>query len=176
MKCIKKHKYAFLSFFIPLFVMIFIMVVTESAPFGENSFMIVDALHQYLPFFADYQEKLKNMDSLFYSWNGGLGYNFFSLWAYYLSSPFNLVIGFLSKQALIPALNFIIALKFALCSLAGFSYFSYREGKESIGNVALGICYCFSSYMTGYYWNVMWLEVMILLPVILIGMDRLMKQ
>lgn len=176
MKWIKKHKYAFLSFSIPLFVMIFIMVVTESAPFGENSFMIVDALHQYLPFFADYQEKLKNMGSLFYSWNGGLGYNFFSLWAYYLSSPFNLIIVFLSRQALIPVLNFIIVLKFALCSLAGFSYFTYREGKESIGNVALGLCYCFSSYMTGYYWNVMWLEVMILLPVILIGMDRLMKK
>lgn len=176
MNKIKRHKYAWMAFLIPFFVMLFIMIVTKSAPFGDNSFMIVDALHQYLPFFADYQEKLKNMDSFFYSWNGGLGYNFYSLWAYYLSSPLNIIVGIVPKLTMIAALNFIIVIKFALCSFCGFCYFTYREGKETFFHVVLGLAYCFSSYMTGYYWNVMWLEVMILLPIILIGMDRMLKQ
>lgn len=176
MKIVKKYQYAAAAFFIPFFLMVLIMILTQTAPFGENSFMIVDALHQYLPFFADYQEKLKNLDSWFYSWNGGLGYNFFSLWAYYLSSPINLIIALVPKMTMISVLNWIIVLKFSLCSLAGFSYFTHQEGRASFSNVVFGLCYCFSSYMTGYYWNVMWLEVMILLPVILIGMDKLMKQ
>jgi uncharacterized membrane protein YfhO len=153
-----------------------IMIAFKCRPFGNQSLMIVDALHQYLPFFSDYQEKLKSADSLFYSWNGGLGYNFYSLWAYYLSSPLNLIIAVVPKLTMISVLNWIIAIKFSLCSLTGFLYFSYREGKQSFRDVAFGLCYAFSSYMTGYYWNVMWLEVMILLPIILIGMDRMMKQ
>lgn len=174
MEKMKKNKYAWVAFGGPFLFMIFILLMTKCAPFGKNSLMIVDAIHQYLPFFADYQEKLKNVDSLFYSWHGGLGYNFYSLWAYYLSSPMNLIVSFVPKMALIPVLNLIIAIKFSLCSLTGFFYFSHREGRQSFRNVAFGLCYSFSSYMTGYYWNVMWLEVMILLPIILIGMDKLM--
>ncbi|MDO4942915.1 MAG: YfhO family protein [Lachnospiraceae bacterium] len=174
MKRMKKNKYALAAFFGPLLLMTGIMIALECAPFGNQSFMIVDALHQYLPFFSDYQEKLKDMDSLFYSWNGGLGYNFYSLWAYYLSSPFNLVIAAVSKHTMISVLNWLISIKFALCSFTGFFYFSHREGKQSLRNIAFGLCYAFSSYMTGYYWNIMWLEVMILLPIILIGMDHMM--
>lgn len=174
-KRIWNNKYALAAFFIPLLFMIFIMIMSKCAPFGKYSFMIVDALHQYLPFFSDYQEKLKSVDSLFYSWNGGLGYNFYSLWAYYLSSPMNLVIALVPKLTLISVLNWIIALKFSICSLTAFGYFSHREGRQSLRNVAFAFCYSFSAYMTGYYWNVMWLEVMILLPVILIGMDKLME-
>ncbi|MCQ2491462.1 MAG: YfhO family protein [Lachnospiraceae bacterium] len=152
-----------------------IMIATKCEPFGTNSLMIVDALHQYLPFFADYQNKLQSLDGWFYSWNGGIGYNFYSLWAYYLSSPLNLVIAIVPKLTMISVLNWLISLKFALCSLTGFLYFTHREGKQSLKNVAFGMCYAFSSYMTGYYWNVMWLEVMILLPIILIGMDWMIE-
>lgn len=176
MNMIKKYKYAFAAFAVPFLFLTGTMVALECAPFGSQSFMIVDALHQYLPFFSDYQEKLKNADSLFYSWNGGLGYSFYSLWAYYLSSPFNLIIKFVPKMTIISVLNWMVVLKFSLCSLTGFFYFSYRQRKQSFRNVAFGLCYAFSTYMTGYYWNIMWLEVMILLPVVLIGMDRMMKE
>lgn len=173
---LKRYKYAIGAGVIPFLCLTGIMIATETAPFGDHSFMIVDALHQYLPFFADYQRKLQSFDSMFYSWNGGLGYNFCSLWAYYLSSPLNLVIALVPKIFLIPLFNWLIVLKFSLCSLTAFSYFTYREGKQSLKNMIFGLCYAFSSYMTGYYWNVMWMEVMIFLPLVLIGMDRLMKE
>ena len=70
---IKKHKYLLLSFFLPLLLLEGIAIAEKIQPFGSESFLIVDALHQYLPFFADYQEKLKSMDSRFYSFHAGLG-------------------------------------------------------------------------------------------------------
>lgn len=176
MSFINKHKYSLAAFFLPFAVMVGVLIGGKCAPFGKNSLMIVDALHQYLPFFADYQQKLKHLDSLFYSWNGGLGYNFFSLWAYYLSSPFNLVIALIPKAWMFATLNIIISIKFSLCSLTAYAFFTHRQGKGSFKNLAFGLCYAFSSYMTGYYWNVMWLEVMILLPIVLLGMDELMKK
>lgn len=176
MNALKKNKYACLSFLIPFACMTAIMIGYSCRPFGNQSFMVVDAVHQYLPFFSDYQEKLKSLDSFFYSWNGGMGYNFYSLWAYYLSSPLNLIVALVPKMTMITVLNWLIAIKFSLCSFTAFVFFSHREGKQSMRNVVLGLCYAFSTYMTGYYWNVMWLEVMILLPIVLLGMDRLMNQ
>ena len=74
---LKTHKYLLLSFFLPVLLLEGIAIAEKIQPFGSESFLIVDALHQYLPFFADYQEKLKHMDSMFYSFHAGLGYNFF---------------------------------------------------------------------------------------------------
>ena len=64
---LKNHKYLLLSFFLPLLILEGIAIAEKIQPFGSGSFLIVDALHQYLPFFADYQEKLKHMDYMFYS-------------------------------------------------------------------------------------------------------------
>ena len=97
---LKTHKYLLLSFFLPVLLLEGIAIAEKIQPFGSESFLIVDALHQYLPFFADYQEKLKSMDSMFYSFHAGLGYNFLGLWAYYLASPLNLVITLVSKSML----------------------------------------------------------------------------
>ena len=96
---LKTHKYLLLSFFLPVLLLEGIAIAEKIQPFGSESFLIVDALHQYLPFFADYQEKLKSMDSMFYSFHAGLGYNFLGLWAYYLASPLNLVIALVSKES-----------------------------------------------------------------------------
>ena len=69
-KVLKKNRYLTGAFLIPFFLMEIIAVMMKVEPFGNQSFLIVDALHQYLPFFADYQEKLKTADSLF--WRPGL--------------------------------------------------------------------------------------------------------
>ena len=66
---LKTHKYLLLSFFLPVLLLEGIAIAEKIQPFGSESFLIVDALHQYLPFFADYQEKLKRhgFDVLFFS-------------------------------------------------------------------------------------------------------------
>ena len=56
---LKTHKYLLLSFFLPVLLLEGIAIAEKIQPFGSESFLIVDALHQYLPFFADYQVKIK---------------------------------------------------------------------------------------------------------------------
>ena len=48
---IKKKYLLLLSFFIPLAVMTACMAIFQVGPFGSNSFLIIDGLHQYMPFF-----------------------------------------------------------------------------------------------------------------------------
>lgn len=87
----RKHLIA-LSFFLPLLVMTGCCIVFGVQPFGDNSLLIIDGLHQYMPFYSVLYDKLKGGETLFYSFRSGLGINFLSLFSYYLSSPFNLLI------------------------------------------------------------------------------------
>ncbi|HCO30127.1 MAG TPA: hypothetical protein DIT54_12300, partial [Lachnospiraceae bacterium] len=63
-------------FLVPFFFLVICCIIFEVEPFGDRSLVIIDGLHQYMPFFSEYQNKLQNGESLFYSWNSGLGVNF----------------------------------------------------------------------------------------------------
>ena len=52
--------------------MLAMMIGAKVAPFGETSFTLVDSIHQYVPFFSDYQDKLVNGGSLKYTWDVGM--------------------------------------------------------------------------------------------------------
>ena len=56
---LRKKYILLLSFLIPLTVMIVTMAVCQAGPFGDNSFLIIDGLHQYMPFYSVLYDKLK---------------------------------------------------------------------------------------------------------------------
>ena len=76
----RKHLIA-LSFFLPLLVMAGCCIVFGVQPFGDNSLLIIDGLHQYMPFYSVLYDKLKGGETLFYSFRSGLGINFLSLFS-----------------------------------------------------------------------------------------------
>ena len=53
----RKHLIA-LSFFLPLLVMAGCCIVFGVQPFGDNSLLIIDGLHQYMPFYSVLYDKL----------------------------------------------------------------------------------------------------------------------
>jgi uncharacterized membrane protein YfhO len=55
-------------------------------PIGNRDVLTIDLYHQYAPFLAEMQARLRSLDGLFYSWSGGLGTNFYALLAYYVAS------------------------------------------------------------------------------------------
>ena len=83
---------------IALLMMLGAWIIGEIGPFGGKCLVVVDGVHQYLPFFSEYQDKLKNLDTLQYTMDVGMGNNFISLWSYYLSSPFNLCLLYTSPS------------------------------------------------------------------------------
>ena len=62
-----------LSFLVPTLIMLVIFIIRKIYPFGERSFLHIDMYHQYFPFLVEFYHKLKNGESLFYSWNTGIG-------------------------------------------------------------------------------------------------------
>lgn len=171
----KKHIYI-LSFALPLAVMIGCMIGFQVQPFGDKSLLIIDGLHQYMPFFSILYDKLKGAESLFYSFRAGLGINFLSLFSYYLSSPLNLFILFFKKTQLNMAVSFLIVLKIALSGLTAGIYFTSKTKKPGITVLMVSIAYALNSYMVGYCWNVMWLDAIMIFPIVIMGIERLIEK
>ncbi len=165
-----------LSFFIPVLIMIGIFIQRGIFPFGENSFLRTDMYHQYAPFMNEFMDKLKNGGSLSYSWNIGMGSNFVALYAYYLASPFNWLAILVPQSLMIEFLTYMIVLKIGLCGLTFCWYLSKHFKTRDLGISFFAVFYALSAYMAAYSWNVMWLDCLVLAPVILLGLERLVKE
>ena len=173
---IKKKYLLLLSFCIPLAVMIACMAIFQVEPFGNNSFLIIDGLHQYMPFFSILYDKLQEGGSLFYSFRAGLGINFLSLFSYYLSSPLNFFILLFDKTQLNMAVSLLIVLKIALSGLTAGIYFSSKTKKPGVTVLVCSAAYALNSYMVGYCWNVMWLDAVMIFPIVILGIERLIDK
>lgn len=171
----KKYIYA-LSFFLPLLTLLVGMVIFGVAPFGDHSLLIIDGLHQYMPFFSILYDKLHAGETLFYSFRTGLGINFLSLFSYYLSSPFNLIILLFPRKDLNAVVSALIVLKLSLSGLFAGIYFTKRSRKPGFHIVAMAVAYALNGYMVGYCWNVMWLDAIMIFPIIMLGIEKLIEE
>ena len=169
----KKRTIYLLSFLLPLITLICGMIYLGVAPFGDNSLLIIDGLHQYMPFFSVLSDKLKTGESLFYTFRTGLGVNFLSLFSYYLSSPLNLFVLLFKRSQLNMAVSFLVVFKLALSGLFAGICFAEKSRKPGLHVIAIAVAYALNGYMTGYCWNVMWLDAIMVFPLIILGIDRL---
>lgn len=163
------------AFAIPVVIMLIIFVQRGIFPFGEETFLRTDMYHQYAPFFSEFQYKLTHGGSLLYSWDVGMGVNFSALYAYYLASPVNWLLFLCPKGLVIEFMTYQIVLKIGLCGLSMAYYLRKHCRTNDFGIAFFGIFYALSGYMAAYSWNVMWLDCIILFPLIVLGLERLVK-
>ena len=164
-----------LAFIIPVVIMFLILIQRKIFPFGENSFMRTDMYHQYVPFFSEFRHKLTTGQSLLYSWDVGMGINFSALYAYYLASPLNWLVVLCPKNSIIEFMTGMIIFKIGLCGLS-FAYYLKKHSKTPSFSIAFfGIFYALSGYMAAYSWNVMWLDCIVLFPIVCLGLENIVN-
>lgn len=165
-----------LAFVLPVFAMLVIFMGEGIYPFGNRSFLRTDLYNQYAPFFSELWHKLRNGDSLFYSWNIGIGSNFVALLAYYLASPLNWLVALVPQTAVIEFVTYLIVLKMGLSGLSFTWFLCKKYDAKSYAATCFGVAYAMSGYMAAYSWNIMWLDCMVLAPIILLGVEKLVKE
>lgn len=170
-----ENKYIIISFLAATATMLIIYLCNGVVPFGDKTVLRMDLYHQYGPLFAELYERVKSGDSLIYSWTSGLGSCFLGNFFNYLSSPLCAVIFFFSHKNIPVAIGVMVLIKAALSS-ASFTYYVKKSLRnQSIATCAFSVLYAFCGYMLAYYWNVMWLDAMFLLPVLLYGIERIIN-
>jgi len=90
-KKVKRIMLYMFAFFIPFFVLLGIIITLKVYPFGENTYMPVDAFNQYTPYLQYFKEAILGTNSMFYSLGKSIGGEMYGLFTYYLMSPFNLI-------------------------------------------------------------------------------------
>ncbi len=171
-----KQKLYIVSFALPFVTMLILFAINKIFPFGDRSFLNIDMYHQYFPFLTEFFHKLRNGDSLFYSWNAGIGSNLIALYAYYLASPINWLCVLVPEAYLMEFMSYLVIVKIGLCGLTTAIYLSNHFKTERISVAFFALFYAMSGYMAAYNWNVMWLDCIVLAPLILLGLECLVKE
>lgn len=175
-KFIKNNKYILISALVAFLITQLIYFCYSLAPYGDMTILRMDLYHQYGPLFAELYDRLTDGGSLIYSWNSGLGSSFLGNFFNYLASPTSLIILVFGHKNIPEAIAAMIAIK-ATLSAGVFTYYLKKSlGKHDILSAAFGILYAFCGFFIAYYWNLMWLDAMVIFPLILLGIEKIIKQ
>lgn len=149
-------------------------LVIPLAPFGPHTLCTNDGYAQYMPFLSNFWEVFRNGTSPMYSFDGGLGSNFYLTIAYYLCSPFSFLALLFDRSQIPAAANLIIVVKNIAVAAVMAWYLTTLSSKPRPWLAAcMGIAYGVSYYFLGYAVNFMWMDGIALVPVMLYGLARL---
>lgn len=170
----KKVVLYLLAFLFPLFILIGIFIYLKIYPFGNNTYLPVDAFGQYVNFLQYFRSVFLEDGSIIYSLSKSIGGEMYSLFAYYLLSPYNFITLLFEKGNITFAFDIIMVLKMATCGLT-FTYYLNRRKKADFTNLIFATIYVFSAYVITYGFNIMWLDAVILLPIVVAGIDDIVS-
>lgn len=172
-----------LAFCIPVGCLVVHMVTGDCYPFGKNSILIGDAGDQYLSFFTELYNRIKNGQSLLFSWNGGMGYDFYSNLMYYLMSPFNLLALCFGGYSMECGMIVTMAVEIGGCAVTALYYFrhsylnSMKHGRLNDGVTLLfSVSYAMCNYILAYQYNMMWLTGLMLVPLVMLGIEKIVRK
>ena len=149
-----------------------ILIYKKITPFGDNSFLDIDFFHQYFPMSGGMYDRVWNLESFIYSFNYGIGIPVFRNFLNYLSSPFNLLILLFKRTSMLSVYTLIICLKGVFSSICIYLLLKKKLGDKFI-LVPISLMYAFSSYYLAYHWNIMWMDGMSFLPLVILGIEKL---
>ncbi len=161
-----------LAFLLPFLTMLLIYAEMGMAPFGGRSVLLMDMSEQYVNFFAELKQIVRGDSSIYFSWNKSFGASFIGVFAYYLASPFSVLTIFFKPENLPVALLFLTCLKIGMAGFTLNLYFNYAFRKTGLGTLLFSLCYALMSYSFSYSLSIMWLDGLIWLPVILLGIEK----
>lgn len=143
----------------------------QMTPFGDNTWVSYDMKRQYVDFYSFYRHILAGDNNVFYSFSTTLGSGIIGFCTYYLASPFLLLIVLFPNELMPLAITIVIGLKLACASSTMDVFLQKYCGK---GSYLCAVTYSFCGFVIANSMNIMWLDVIILMPVVMIMTERLL--
>lgn len=172
----KQFIYGILSFVIPVAVMMFLYWRWKIYPGSTRTLISGDGITQFANFYNSFHDVLTGKESGLYSFNTGSGLNYYAFISYYLGGFLTPIIFFFSKAALPTAYYCLTLLKIGL---AGFTFWIYAKETfklKPIMNVGLSTAYSLMSFIIAHSEVIIWLDIFIYFPLIILGIDRLLEK
>lgn len=165
-------QYYMLTFLIPAAVLLLCFWEKGITPFGDNCLLAMDAWGQYFPMLKEMKRALFS-GNLAWSFDGGLGFNLWAQSAYYTNSFLWLFLFMLPDAWMITGLHVLIVIRFGLCAVT-FSYWLEKHYKKRTWTgIVFAAAYALSSYTMAFLNQFMWMDVVVLFPLVMVSLERL---
>ncbi|MDR1563470.1 MAG: YfhO family protein [Oscillospiraceae bacterium] len=144
-------------------------------PFGGKSLLTSDLAQQYIQIFSEYRNIMHGGQSIFFSWNAGMGLNFFGILSYCLLSPFNIITLVFPERFIVEAIALILIIKTGISGLT-FTFYARSVLKaNALTGLAFSLFYSMMSWSVLFYPNLMWHDALMVLPLVIYSVHRLIK-
>ncbi|WP_203643086.1 YfhO family protein [Levilactobacillus andaensis] len=162
-----------LAWVLALLVVVSVFSYWGISPLGNHSLLMSDMGTQYIPFLTAMQHAFKYQVFHLYSFSQSLGGSVVPTVAYYLLSPFNLIVVFFSAAQVPVAASLIIMLKIATIAATMSWYLQRHFHTTQCLTVVFALAFSFCGFVALNYFDFMWLDALIILPLVTDGIDRL---
>lgn len=170
---IVRNRVYLIAFAIPAALTYLAYAIFGLYPFGEESVLCLDLNGQYVYYFEALRDAFWGDGSIFYNWSRNLSGEFMGIIGYYLASPFTLIVLLLPEKFM---LNSLLIMQLCKLGAAGvtFNYFlQKRRGIQPYPSLLFSTMYAMMAYAVIQLIDPMWLDGLVFLPLIMLGIEYL---
>lgn len=167
-----KNRSYILSFIIPAVLLFVSYMLFGVYPAGKRSVLALDLNAQYVYYYDYMYDVFAGKESLFYCWSRTFSGEFFGTFAYYLASPFNFIVWLFPREALTEGLLTMLLVKAAAGGLCCAFLLKKQRGFSDFTVILFSVMFALSGYFAAHSINPMWLDGMIALPLVVMGVER----
>ncbi len=172
-KILKLSRTYIAAFLIPAVLVYLAYAFFGLYPFGERSLLVLDLNGQYVYYFEALRAAFHGNGSVFYDWSGNLSGGFMGTVGYYLASPFSILAVILPEKNVELA---ILLMQLGKLGCAGVTFNHYvRRSKKvtEVPSLIFSTMYAMMAYGVIQLMNPMWLDSLVFLPLICLGVELL---
>ncbi|MBQ8534041.1 MAG: YfhO family protein [Clostridia bacterium] len=146
-------------------------------PFGEELVSWCDMNQQTIPLINTFKDIFSEGSGLFQNFRHAGGMNLYGVFFFFVSSPFNILTLFVDKADIPQFMNILVMLKLSCAAgVAGYFFSKRYPSLNTLIKTALSVSYAFCGYGMLFYQNIIWLDIMILFPLILLACHILLEK
>ena len=171
-----EYWYLSIAALIPAILFFLIYLSRGLYPFGNGTVLVLDLNGQYVYFFEALRNTVLEGGSLLYSWSRALGGEFMGMYAYYIASPLSYLICLFPEDKTQEFLLIMFLIKAALCGgTMGFYLHNHSKNRNKISVIIFSVMYALSAYCVVHQSNTMWIDAVMWLPLVTLGVERVVK-
>ena len=171
-----EYGYLALCLAVPAILIYLIYLARGLHPLGDGCVLVLDLNGQYVWFFEALRNFVRGDADLLYSFARALGGEFLGIYAYYIASPLSFFVALFPEERMLEALLALFMIKGGLCGLT-FGFYMHKNAKKpnKLAIIIFSICYALSSYAIIQQHNTMWIDAVMWLPLITLGIESVIK-
>ncbi|MBQ8613821.1 MAG: YfhO family protein [Ruminiclostridium sp.] len=165
-----------ISFGIPFLILLLAYFIFGVYPIDIESVLSLDLNGQYVYYYDYMYDVFAGEESLFYSWSRNLSGEFMGIIGYYLGSPFNFLVWMFPREMITEGLLTMMVTKVGAIGLCMAVYLSRGKGYNKLTTIVFASSYALCSYTMVQTMNPMWLDGVMILPLVVYGIEKLMDE